>query len=219
MDDLDLMLFASTNMGKFREVAEVCLGQGVKVISPEELMEPDKVKRNGWVVSGPPPKVSENADSYLENARLKADAYYAWCGLPSLADDTGLEVDMLQGRPGLHSARFAGPEARFTDNIKKLLAEMESAERISPSSSRAAHFVSVLVLALGNGKYQESRGELQGAIGYAPMGAGGFGYDSVFVVRGYGRTLAELKEEKVPVKTHRILALETLLSTVGGEIE
>ena len=172
---------------------------------------PDLANELGVSVSEPVPDVAEHADSYHGNARLKADSFFRWCGLPSLADDTGLEVDALGGRPGVHSARYAGPHGRSEDNIRKLLREISQSPSLG-KKGRRARFVCHLVLKFGDGQYVENHAELMGEIGFAPHGHGGFGYDSVFIVDGYGKTLAELKEKDLPVKTHRILALEKLLS-------
>ena len=195
------ILFASTNKGKFKEASALCAEHGLKLVSPYEVAG-----------NGPVPDVDENQGTYVGNCRLKAEAFFAWSGLPSLADDTGLEVAALNGRPGVHSARYSGPDANGLKNNEKLLSELATlgAGQQKPVD-RSARFVCKLVLAFGNGEYLEADGELPGSIGVDMRGGGGFGYDCVFQVDGYGRTLAQLKEKGVPVKTHRILALEKMI--------
>ncbi len=203
------MLFASTNKGKINEAKGVCGRMGVELVSPYELES-----------SGPIPNVVEDADSYAGNCKLKADAFFVWSGLPSLADDTGLEVAALNGRPGVLSARFAGENADGPSNSRKLLHELDMLQRDGNGAvDRTARFVCTLILAFGNGKYIEANGILEGSIARQPKGEGGFGYDSVFLVKGYdNKTLAELKEENAGVKTHRILALEQIARQLAENV-
>ena len=170
---------------------------GVVIAAPEEL-------RGKF---GTPPEINENGRDFLENARLKAQGFFNWSGMSSLADDAGLEVAALGGAPGIHTARFAGPDCSSADNRRKLLQVMRGI------SDRTARFVCVLYLLSSEGPPLAVRAELPGEIGLEERGAGGFGYDRVFAVGGFaGKTLAELKEEKVALKTHRILALEKLFA-------
>ena len=155
------------------------------------------------------PEVLESAADYAGNARLKAEAFAAWSGLAAVADDTGLEVQALGGAPGILSARFAGEQGNMKANIAKLLKEMEG------QNNRQAFFRCVLCLVQPSVVPLTVEGILTGEIAREPRGAGGFGYDNVFVVAGCGRTLAELKEAKVEIKTHRILALEKLFAQLS----
>lgn len=204
------VLFASTNRGKFKELSTASSLFGVKVLFPADLVEGLYSEAGIDSPLGPYPLVEETGGTYRENALLKAQAFHDWSKIPSLGDDTGLEVTALNDAPGIYSARYAGARAVTANNIDKLLSDLEQLESRKGRVDRTARFVCVLVLVLGNGKYMEASGELKGEIARYPSGRGGFGYDSVFVVQGYGRTLAELKEKGPTFKTHRILALEKL---------
>ncbi|HEV2104995.1 MAG TPA: non-canonical purine NTP pyrophosphatase, partial [Candidatus Eisenbacteria bacterium] len=139
-----------------------------------------------WPAARPP---VEDGATLAVNARLKARAACALTGLPAVADDTGLEVDALGGAPGVHAARYAGPGARYEDNVRKLLAALAGV----PAANRGARFRTVCVAAFPDGRELEAEGVLEGRILAAPRGAGGFGYDPVFVPDGGGGlTFAEL---------------------------
>jgi XTP/dITP diphosphohydrolase len=153
----------------------------------------------------------ETGATLVENARLKAQAAVALSGLPALADDTGLEVDALGGRPGVHSARFAGPRATDADNIARLLEEL----RDVPHERRTARFRTVFVVRDPQGGELAAEGALEGRIASAPRGQAGFGYDPVFEVAGFGRTLAELEPDEKNRHSHRALAARNLLIALG----
>ncbi|RMD84772.1 MAG: non-canonical purine NTP pyrophosphatase [Candidatus Dadabacteria bacterium] len=155
---------------------------------------------------GSPPKVEESGSSFAENAFFKAKAYYEWSSMPSLGDDSGLMVDCLGGAPGLYTSRFAGEGCTPDDNINKLLSVMAGCK------DRGAQFVSHMCLIVEEGVHVVADGTLRGSIAYERRGRGGFGYDPVFVPDGCDKTLAELKEGTLPLKTHRILAAENLFS-------
>ncbi|HUY42927.1 MAG TPA: RdgB/HAM1 family non-canonical purine NTP pyrophosphatase [Acidimicrobiales bacterium] len=150
----------------------------------------------------------EETEATLEgNALLKARALVAATADPALADDTGLFVDYLQGRPGVHSARYAGEHATFADNVAKLLSELDAV----PAALRGASFRTVIAVAYPDGSEFWVEGVLAGRIIESPRGAGGFGYDPVFVPDGAdGRTLAELNGEDKNALSHRGLALRAL---------
>jgi len=188
-------LFASSNKGKAVEVRETAQRFGIAVASPAELQG-----------LPPPPEVEESAATYRGNALLKAKAYCDWSGLPSFGDDSGLEVEALNGAPGIYSARYAGEPSNPQRNIEKLLGVLSCA------GNRRAAFRSVICLVRPGAEPLYVEAVLHGEIGREQKGAGGFGYDPVFVVDGFGATLAELKERGIEVKTHRILALEKLFS-------
>ncbi|HZC68159.1 MAG TPA: XTP/dITP diphosphatase [Nitrospirales bacterium] len=149
------------------------------------------------------PEAVEDGRTYRENALKKAWTAVKFTGKPALADDTGLEVDALGGRPGLYSARFAGEGCTFADNIKKLLRLLKGV----PSQRRGARFVCVVALVDPSGREQVVEGKLYGRIAEAPAGCGGFGYDPVFYVPEVGKTLAELTPEEKNRISHRGRAL------------
>ncbi|MFN2245143.1 MAG: RdgB/HAM1 family non-canonical purine NTP pyrophosphatase [Anaerolineae bacterium] len=151
--------------------------------------------------------VEESGDTFEENARIKALAYAQASGLPSLADDSGLEVDALGGAPGVHSARYAGPASNDVDRYRKLLDALSDV----PAGQRAARFRCVVALALPDGTLHTAGGTCEGEIGFAPRGEHGFGYDPVFIVAGYnGQTLAELPPDVKNEISHRARALATI---------
>lgn len=153
------------------------------------------------------PDVAETGDTVEANAILKAQAVLEATGLPALADDTGLEVSALGGRPGVHSARYAGPQVSFEDNVRKLLGEMQGVE------DRSARFLTVVALAFPDASPRVAAGELLGRIAEQPRGSGGFGYDPVFEVDGL--TLAEMGVEAKNHLSHRARALHELARQLG----
>jgi XTP/dITP diphosphohydrolase len=146
----------------------------------------------------------ETGATLLENARIKAAA--AVTGLPAIADDTGLEVDALNGAPGVHAARYAGPDAKYADNVAKLLRELAGV----PAERRTARFRTVCVAAWPDGTELCADGVLQGTITEVPRGTNGFGYDPVFVPRGETRTYAELTDAEKNAISHRGRAVRWL---------
>ncbi len=157
------------------------------------------------------PEVEETGSTLEENARLKAAALCRATGKAAVADDTGLEVEALGGRPGVYSARYAGPGASYADNVAKLLGEL------SGKSDRRAAFTTVAVLACPDGTEVVVSGQLRGRIAEAPRGRGGFGYDPVFVPdEGDGRTLAEMAAGEKNRLSHRGRAFRALASRVAG---
>ena len=193
----DLLCFASGNKGKLIEVRGVADQFHQKIAGPLEIAD-----------TSSPPDVDETAETYIGNARLKAEAYHKWCNLPSFADDAGLEVDALGGKPGLYSARYSGEDATDAKNRAKLLRELEGV------SKRTARFRSVISLYDSGSEVLWVEATVEGEIATEEKGAGGFGYDPLFFIPEFGKTLAELKEEGIPVKTHRVLALEQLFSKI-----
>jgi XTP/dITP diphosphohydrolase len=150
------------------------------------------------------PDVVEDGATYRENALKKAWSAAKFTGMPALADDTGLEVDVLGGQPGLYAARFAGEGCTFQDNVRKLLLLLEGV----PSGQRGARFVCVIALVEPSGLEQVVEGELCGRITESQSGGGGFGYDPVFYVPEAGKTLAELTAEEKNRVSHRRRALD-----------
>lgn len=153
------------------------------------------------------PDVAEVGDTLEDNARMKAIALAAATDLPAIADDTGLHVDALDGAPGVHTARFAGEDATYAENVTKLLDELAgvSLER------RTARFATVAVARWPDGLEVAALGEVEGVITSDARGEGGFGYDPVFVpLEGDGRTFAEMSEEEKHTLSHRARAFGTL---------
>ena len=153
------------------------------------------------------PDVDETGTTLVANARLKAEALCAATGLPALADDTGLEIDALGGGPGVYSARFAGPNATYSDNVQRVLAEMTTARR----ASRTARFRTVIVLAWPDGREIVADGVVEGVITDEPHGDQGFGYDPIFrPAGGKGRTFGEMTRAEKQRLSHRGRALRAL---------
>jgi XTP/dITP diphosphohydrolase len=152
-------------------------------------------------------EVEETGATLEENARLKAAALCAATGLPAIADDTGLEVDALGGAPGVYSARFAGPDATYADNVARLLERLAGVE----PRNRTARFSTVAVAHWPDGREVAAIGEVDGTIAEAPRGSQGFGYDPVFVpAEGDGRTFAEMAAAEKHALSHRGRAFRTL---------
>jgi XTP/dITP diphosphohydrolase len=148
-------------------------------------------------------EVEETGTTFAANARLKAEAGAKAFGAPCLADDSGLCVDALDGRPGVYSARYAATdEAR----IAKLLGELQGV----PRERRTARFVCAIALVWPDGRAIEVEGRCEGEIAEAPRGAGGFGYDPVFLIPALGRTFAELEAVEKNAMSHRALAVSRL---------
>lgn len=182
------LVVASKNSDKLAEMEEV-LGSSDVV--------GEMVRGLDW------PDVEETGYTLEQNALLKGRAVAEATGLPAVADDTGLEVTALGGRPGVYASRFAGPGATYADNVTKLLGEMEGIE------DRSARFRTVVALVFPGGAEMTAEGTLDGVITRSPRGSGGFGYDPVFEVDG--RTLAEMTREEKNELSHRARALRALV--------
>lgn len=156
--------------------------------------------------------VDETGDTLVENARLKARALSQATGRPAIADDTGLEVDALGGRPGVHSARFAGEGAGYAQNVAKLLSALDGV-----GEPRTARFRTVALAAWPDGRELAAEGFVAGRIATSARGSGGFGYDPLFIPdEGDGRTFAEMSPEEKHSLSHRgraFRALAALLDT------
>lgn len=152
------------------------------------------------------PDVDETGETLEENARLKAEALCAATGLPALADDTGLEVDALGGAPGVYSARYAGPDATYADNVWKLVHELRG------TGQRSARFRTVVMVRFPHGREVVAEGVVEGVIVDPPRGDDGFGYDPVFapVEDPAGRTFAEMSAAEKHAISHRGRALRAL---------
>ncbi len=179
------MVLATRNKDKGRELAALLGDLGIVIKTLAEF--PDA------------PEVIEDGETCEANAVKKAVAIAHYTGLPAVADDTGLEVEALGGRPGVYAARYAGEDATYEDNWRKLLRELEGV----PREKRRARFVTVAALAEPNGSVRTATGLLEGFIAEKPAGTEGFGYDPVFCVPELGKTLAELSPEEKNRISHR----------------
>jgi XTP/dITP diphosphohydrolase len=192
-------LFVATgNRGKLSEIRAILHG----VV--DELLSPDQFPNL--------PEVEEDGATFEENAIKKARSAAQATGLPSLADDSGLVVDLLHGRPGVLSARYAGEGASDGANIAKLLQDLSSL----PAEPKRAHFVCVMAFCLPDGSCATFHGELHGEIISDPAGSHGFGYDPVFYLPDYGMTLAQLDPEQKNVISHRAAALARLRGNLAA---
>jgi XTP/dITP diphosphohydrolase len=187
------LVLATANPDKAEEIRAVLHDAGVDV---------ELVPRPGDV-----PEVDETGTTLEDNARLKAVALCEATGLPAVADDTGLAVDALGGAPGVVSARYAGDDASYADNVAKLLRELGD----RPREARTARFTTVALAHWPDGREVAAIGDVEGEIAARPRGGGGFGYDPVFVpVEGDGRTFAEMSAEEKHRVSHRGRAFRTL---------
>jgi XTP/dITP diphosphohydrolase len=183
------LLIATTNAGKLREIRALLAGLPFAILSLNDVDAPQAPEETG--------------DTFAENARLKALAYAKATGLLTVADDSGLEVDALDRRPGVHSARYPG--ADYPERFRNLWREMGDSGR----PERSARFVCALALASADGILFEARGTVEGEILHEARGSGGFGYDPIFFYPPLGRTLAEVDDQKSAV-SHRGEAVRKL---------
>jgi len=186
------LLVATTNRGKFLEISEVFRDLPFRILSLRDF--PDA------------PPVVEDGDTFLANARKKAHETARWSRQLTLADDSGIVVDALGGRPGVHSARYAGENANDEDNRLLLLEELKGI----PKERRSAAFVCLLVLAYPDGREIVTEGRVEGVIAEAPRGDNGFGYDPLFLIPSLGKTTAELDLAHKNSLSHRGKALKSL---------
>ncbi len=183
------LLIATSNAGKVAELASMLADLDCRVIGFADLPEI-------------PPTIEETGQTFAENALLKAEHYHSLTGLTALADDSGLVVDALGGRPGVYSARYGGEGMSSAEQVELLLEEMKPI----PDEQRSAHFVCSIALA-GTGLKQIFEGRCEGFISRAPIGKNGFGYDPVFIDAELGQSFAELTREEKSSRSHRGKAL------------
>jgi XTP/dITP diphosphohydrolase len=191
------ILLATRNRGKLREF--------------RSLMEHGRLRLLGLEDTGILRDCPETGITFAENARQKALEYSMESELPVLADDSGLEVFVIGGRPGIHSARYAGRAATDAERIRRLLAELAPIE----GSRREARFVCALALARHGKVRIEVEGECRGLIAQEPKGRNGFGYDPIFFFPQLGKTYAELSAEEKNLHSHRARAVALLLQNAG----
>ncbi len=187
------LVIASHNAGKVAEIADLLRPFGTRVTGAGELGlgEPE-----------------ETGTTFEANAVLKANAAMRACGLPALADDSGLAVDALEGAPGIHSARWAGPERDFAAAIARLESALAGHER--PSAS----FHCVLALAWPGPGIRTFHGRVAGTLAFPPRGSNGFGYDPVFVPAGDDRTYGQMSMAEKMATNHRARAFEALVAAL-----
>lgn len=189
-------ILATKNCHKVREFERILAPLGIEVISQTE--------------AGVDVDVAEDADTFEGNSLKKALAVFAAAGIPTLADDSGLQVEALDMRPGVYSARYGGPGLTDAQRTKRLLSELEGV----PDERRGAQFVACISLVLSDEKHYCFTGICKGKIGYAPKGENGFGYDPVFLVGD--RSFSELSPAQKDAVSHRGKALRQLADALPG---
>ena len=190
---MDRIIAASRNKHKLDEIGKILSKFGLQIISRDDAgIEKFEIKEDGT--------------SFEENSYKKAYAIFKVSGEATIADDSGLMVDFLNGAPGIYSARFSGDNATDEDNNKKLLDLMSDVDE----ENRTARFVSVITMIFKNGEKIVARGECEGTLLYEPMGENGFGYDPIFKPLGYNKSFAQLTSEEKNSISHRAVALKQL---------
>ena len=192
MQKIKELIFASHNQGKIDEIKRILSPLGIHILSAADLNLPD---------------VSETGQTFEENAYIKAFAAAKSQNISCIADDSGLCVDAIGGRPGVHSARYA-PNRDFDKGIDKLLKELTDTK----SDNRSAHFSCVIVLAHPDGSYKSFEGRVDGRIATQKSGHGGFGYDPIFIPTGYTRSFAEFDSDEKNKISHRGRALQKFIA-------
>jgi XTP/dITP diphosphohydrolase len=188
-----VLLAATFNAGKIREIQSCLSGLGYRILGLDSLPEV--------------PPTSEDGRTFEANARQKAVYYSQFSNHLTLADDSGLEVDALGGLPGIHSARFVSKTATDEQRYREILVRLE----LVPEADRGARFVCCLALARQGEVLKTFEGKLEGVIGFQPRGGNGFGYDPIFLLPHFGKTMAELSDQEKNRLSHRGIALRKLI--------
>ncbi|HHN68287.1 MAG TPA: RdgB/HAM1 family non-canonical purine NTP pyrophosphatase [Thermopetrobacter sp.] len=194
----ETIVIASHNPGKVREIAALLEPLGFSVVSAGELGLPEPV---------------EDGATFTDNALIKARAAASASGRVALADDSGLCVAALDGAPGIHSARWGGPEKDFARAMRLVEEELQAKGAVTPEQRRA-HFACALALAWPDGAAETFTGEVHGRLVWPPRGEKGFGYDPVFVPDGHDITFGEMEPEKKHAMSHRARAFAKLLDAL-----
>jgi len=192
----DLLVIASHNSGKVREITELLTPFGIATKSATELNLPEP---------------EETGSTFAENAALKARAAAEASGLPALSDDSGLAVTALGGAPGIYSARWAGPEKDFYRAMQRIERELKE----QGANDYSAKFVCALALALPSGAAEIFEGEVYGHLEFPPRGNNGFGYDPIFVPEGLAETFGQIEPARKHAMSHRARALEKFIAATG----
>ena len=187
-ESVNEIVLATRNPDKGRELGALLGGLGIRIRMLADFPSA--------------PEVVEDGTTCEANAIKKAREIARATGVPAVADDTGLEVDALGGRPGVYAARYAGEHATYEDNCRKLLLELAEV----PRSNRTARFLTVAAIAFPSGDVHVTQGSLEGVIAEQSLGDQGFGYDPVFLVPEFNRTLAQLTAEEKNRMSHRAKA-------------
>lgn len=198
----NIVVAASRNRHKIEEIDAITQKFGMHIISRDEAGVPDI-------------EITEDGQTFEDNSLKKAREIMKLCGQITIADDSGLMVDCLDGAPGVYSARFAGEDGNDEKNNQKLLMLLEGV----PEEKRTAEFVSVITMVYPDGNIITARGECRGRIITEPAGDNGFGYDPLFVPDGYDRTFAQLTAEEKNSVSHRAAALEKLKKLLGENMK
>ena len=195
---MDKIVFATTNAGKIKEIKEILADFDVEVVSMNEMnIDVD---------------VEENGTTFEENSLIKARAISKLTGLPALADDSGLEVDYLNGEPGVYSARYLGRDTDYDYKNNYIIDKLKDAK----DEERSARFVCVISLVLPDGREFVKKGVMEGRIGYEIKGENGFGYDPIFYLPQYGKTSAEISAEEKNKISHRGKALSAMKELIAS---
>jgi XTP/dITP diphosphohydrolase len=192
------LVVATRNPGKLREIRHLLEGEGIEVVGLDAF--PDL------------PEIIEDGATFAANAAKKAETIARLTGQPCLADDSGLMVEALDGEPGVHSARYAGSQGDDAANNARLLRELADI----PADRRQAAFCCVMALCLPGEPTRFFEGRVAGRILAAPRGTDGFGYDPLFLVDGFDRTMAELPLDEKNRISHRGLALRLVVAELAG---
>ncbi|MCL2579832.1 MAG: RdgB/HAM1 family non-canonical purine NTP pyrophosphatase [Oscillospiraceae bacterium] len=192
------ILAATNNQDKLIEFHRILEPLGISLVTPSDLDIEIQVPETG--------------ETFKENARIKAQAFHRESGLPCVADDSGLCVDALDGRPGVDTANYCGEDATYPERMSALLEELKDV----PPERRTAKFVSVICCVMDEETVFYSEGVCEGSIGIAPAGEGGFGYDPIFVVGG--KTMAERSAEDKDMLSHRGKSLRAFAKLLEEQI-
>lgn len=195
------IIFATGNENKLREIRQITENMGIEIVS---------MKDAGYYT-----EVEETGTTFEENAYLKASAIAKKCNLPTLADDSGLEIDYLNKEPGIYSSRFMGEDTPYPVKNAELLRRMEGV----PDEKRTARFVCAICLVRPDGSSETVKATMEGRVAYKIAGENGFGYDPIFFLPERGCTSAELSPEEKNAISHRGKALRMMRDILEKEID
>lgn len=184
------IVFATGNVGKVKEIQEIMADMGLQVLTMKE--------------AGIELDIEENGSTYEENALIKARAVAEHTDAIVMADDSGLEVDYINGEPGIYSARYMGEETSYTIKNNNLIERLQGV----PDEKRTARFICAIAVVMPSGEEFTKRGVVEGRIGYEERGTNGFGYDPIFYIPEFCKTTAELNAEEKNKVSHRGKALD-----------